>query len=90
MNRVRGSAGGVRLGRKTAAGQPGHRNPALRTRALQLPRLARGCTPNVIYQRSPSRVSKRGLRREAMASRARKMRDRTVPMGQFITSEISS
>ena len=42
------------------------------------------------YQRVPSRVSSKGRSRAAMASRARKMRERTVPMGQFMTSAISS
>jgi len=42
------------------------------------------------YHRSPSRVSSSGRSRAAIASRALKIRDRTVPMGQFISSAISS
>ena len=42
------------------------------------------------HQRSPSRVSSSGRSRVAIASRARKIRDRTVPIGQFISSAISS
>ena len=38
----------------------------------------------------PSRVSSSGRSLAAIASRARKIRDRTVPIGQFINSAISS
>ena len=42
------------------------------------------------YQRFPSLASMCGRRRSAMASRARKIRERTVPIGQFMASAISS
>ncbi len=46
--------------------------------------------PVPIHQRSPSRVPSSGRNRSAIASRARKIRERTVPIGQFITLLISS
>ena len=42
------------------------------------------------YQRTSSRVPKSGRSLSAIASRARKIRERTVPIGQFITAAISS
>ena len=42
------------------------------------------------YQRLPDWFSSKGLILEEIASRALKMRERTVPIGQFMTSEISS
>jgi hypothetical protein len=44
----------------------------------------------VRYQRLPAWLSSSGLTLADMASRARKIRERTVPMGQFMTTEISS
>jgi hypothetical protein len=38
----------------------------------------------------PERFSSKGLTRADIASRARKIRDRTVPMGQFMAAAISS
>jgi len=45
---------------------------------------------DAVHQRSPSRVPSKGRSRVAIASRALKIRDRTVPIGQFINSAISS
>ena len=42
------------------------------------------------HQRLPDWFSSRGLTFAEIASRARKIRERTVPIGQFITSAISS
>jgi len=42
------------------------------------------------YQRLPDWLSSSGLTLAEMASRARKIRERTVPMGQSMTSAISS
>jgi len=42
------------------------------------------------YQRLPDWLSSSGLTLAEMASRARNMRERTVPMGQSMTSAISS
>ena len=42
------------------------------------------------YQRLPDWLSSKGLTLAEIASRARKIRDRTVPIGQFMTSAISS
>jgi hypothetical protein len=42
------------------------------------------------YQRLLVCLSSKGLILAEMASRARKIRDRTVPMGQSIATEISS
>jgi hypothetical protein len=48
--------------------------------------------PGVIFHhhRSPSRVSSSGRSRAAIASRALKIRERTVPIGQFMSWAISS
>jgi hypothetical protein len=42
------------------------------------------------YQRLPDWLSSSGLTLAEMASRARKIRERTVPIGQSMTSAISS
>ena len=42
------------------------------------------------YQRLPDCLSSKGLTRCEMASRARKIRERTVPMGQSMAAAISS
>ena len=42
------------------------------------------------YQRLPDWLSSKGLTLAEIASRARKIRDRTVPIGQLMTSAISS
>ena len=65
--------------------------PSIAILFLQIYRLKRrlaATSPD--YQRSPSRVSSSGRSRAAMASRALKIRERTVPIGQFISSAISS
>ncbi len=46
--------------------------------------------PAGAYQRLPDWFSSMGLTLAEIASRARKIRERTVPIGQFITSAISS
>lgn len=43
-----------------------------------------------IHQRLSGAVSSKGRNLPATASRARKMRERTVPIGQFMTPAISS
>jgi hypothetical protein len=80
------------------------RRPPRRPRerlALQMPVRQRGhlfepsslipsFTSRLAYQRLPDWLSSRGLTFAEMASRARKIRERTVPIGQFMTSAISS
>ena len=46
--------------------------------------------PFTFYQRLPDWFSSMGLTFADIASRARKILERTVPIGQFITSAISS
>ena len=46
--------------------------------------------PIHLYQRLPVWWLSKGLTLAEIASRARKIRERTVPIGQFITAAISS
>lgn len=46
--------------------------------------------PSRAHHRFPDWFSSNGLIRSEMASRALKIRDRTVPIGQFMASDISS
>ena len=52
--------------------------------------LAKNPTPPLTPPPPSPELPARGRRRSAMLSRARKMRERTVPIGQFITVAISS
>ena len=48
------------------------------------------CLVHVAYHRLPDWFSSNGLTLAETASRARKMRERTVPIGQFMVAAISS
>jgi hypothetical protein len=52
--------------------------------------MAPGLLGGAAYQRLPLWFSSKGLTFWEIASRALKIRDRTVPMGQSMASEISS